>query len=133
MTIIRDSIGYGFYFLAYDGLVDRLSQSVGSTMGILLAGGFAGCISWFSIFPLDTVKTRMQALTMSEARLLLEDHSMVHEQGQGIVECMTMIYHESGIYGLYRGLPAAMVRAFLVNAVIFWIDDLIPKLLPHHP
>ncbi|KAI6377119.1 hypothetical protein MCOR25_002616 [Pyricularia grisea] len=77
VTALRDSIGYGFYFWTYElcsqwiegrrreraaggaGLVDDFMSSEAAR--VLLAGGLAGVVTWASVFPLDTVKTRVQA------------------------------------------------------------------------
>jgi solute carrier family 25 (mitochondrial carnitine/acylcarnitine transporter), member 20/29 len=76
VTAVRDAVGYGFYFCAYDAAKQALGGSRSfdenkeapglSAWKILLAGGVAGCVSWASIFPLDVVKTRVQGV-VSEA------------------------------------------------------------------
>jgi len=60
-------VGYGFYFSSYE-LCKRLatmkedtSQPIGTK--ILLCGGIAGIVTWASVFPLDVIKTRLQAQT----------------------------------------------------------------------
>jgi solute carrier family 25 carnitine/acylcarnitine transporter 20/29 len=82
VTVLRDSIGYGFYFWGYELFSRSLHQlqfpppsssSSSSNPGsdgnataeaaaarVLLCGGLAGVLSWASIFPLDVVKTRVQ-------------------------------------------------------------------------
>jgi len=81
VTALRDSIGFGFYYLSYqlakDGWdrvvrggsggvagdvvvdVDNGSGAVNAAK-ILLCGGLAGVVTWASVFPLDVVKTRVQ-------------------------------------------------------------------------
>lgn len=77
VTALRDSIGYGFYFWSYElcsqwmeGLASSSRQEGGGFASgamnseaarVLLAGGLAGVVTWASIFPLDTIKTRVQA------------------------------------------------------------------------
>ena len=90
VTALRDAIGYGFYFAAYEAGKEIYGRVVGSegafgpaavrsTAGekrpdepsgsseavkILLCGGVAGVATWVSVFPLDVVKTRVQTQGM---------------------------------------------------------------------
>lgn len=130
VTLLRDSIGYGFYFLAYDGLSELLcTSSSGNIWGVLFAGGIAGCVSWFVIYPLDLVKTRLQSPKLREHRHLLPYEGHVDPQVQTgsqlteMIDCFRVLYEEYGIIAFYRSLYIAMVRAFVVNAVIFWVND----------
>lgn len=79
ITSIRDAVGYGFYFLAYEAskdiwdaiasnafdntLENRSTGTIGAAR-ILLCGGVAGVVTWVSIFPLDVIKTRVQTQTI---------------------------------------------------------------------
>jgi solute carrier family 25 carnitine/acylcarnitine transporter 20/29 len=70
-------VGYGFYFWGYELCSRWMSawappsssadgDGGGGVMSseaarVLLCGGLAGIITWASIFPLDVIKTRMQA------------------------------------------------------------------------
>ena len=101
MTLPREVLGYAFYFLPFKIL---------SSYNILFAGGVAGCIAWAVIFPLDTVKTRMQADTLIP---------------QSVNNIIKDIYTTHGITGFFNGLFIAMIRAFIVNAVIFYIDSIV--------
>jgi solute carrier family 25 carnitine/acylcarnitine transporter 20/29 len=75
VTVLRDSIGYGFYFGSYelgtrlmtrgndtnDGHAKIEAGSISTeTAKVLLCGGIAGIATWASIFPLDVIKTRVQ-------------------------------------------------------------------------
>ena len=67
------------------------------TNSTFLAGGSAGVLSWFSIYPIDTIKTRIQAggvNTIGEAL----------RQGN-----------------LYNGLSMCIIRAFLTSSIGFCI------------
>lgn len=132
VTVARDAIGYAFYFLAYDGFLLFLAKKLPILWAVLLSGGLAGCISWFSIFPLDTIKTRLQAtINKDEARnLITESIDDRHPRGSRdntsqvleALTCTRQIYREGGVLSFFRGLSAAMLRAFLANAVIFYVD-----------
>jgi solute carrier family 25 carnitine/acylcarnitine transporter 20/29 len=60
-TVLRDSLGYGIYFPVYYALKDQV--------GCFSAGGMAGIASWTLTYPLDTIKTRIQAGNMQYGNL----------------------------------------------------------------
>ena len=91
-TLVRDAVGYGVYFPVYYALKDRI--------GTFNAGGVAGIVSWTVIYPLDTIKTRIQSGSRPE-----------------------------GLSGLWKGYAPCMIRAGLVNAVGWVIYDAL-KVLP---
>ncbi|KAL2024742.1 hypothetical protein VTK56DRAFT_5563 [Thermocarpiscus australiensis] len=83
VTAIRDSVGYGFYFWAYElssrwmvaaGAAGENGDGNGRGAGVigteaarvLLCGGLAGIVTWASIFPLDVIKTRVQTQQVLE-------------------------------------------------------------------
>ncbi|AEO60258.1 hypothetical protein MYCTH_2067470 [Thermothelomyces thermophilus ATCC 42464] len=143
VTALRDSIGYGFYFWGYE-LCSRLTPSLGpfelesgdstggsarsDAMRVLLCGGLAGIITWASIFPLDVVKTRVQAqqlpldqsgLSSDRAPLLggEERASVAGTKTLGAWQVAKEAYREGGVRALFRGLTVCSIRAFIVNAV----------------
>ncbi|KMP01723.1 hypothetical protein DIZ76_010953 [Coccidioides immitis] len=134
VTSIRDSVGYGFYFWSYE-LCKRLMDSGGPSsqqeaISILLCGGIAGVVTWASVFPLDVIKTRLQAQSLPGARLgsILPDrhlllasasHSQTPTTGRILnsVEITRQAYRSEGLSIFYRGLGVCSIRAFIVNAV----------------
>ncbi|PGH26599.1 hypothetical protein AJ80_01728 [Polytolypa hystricis UAMH7299] len=137
VTSIRDSVGYGFYFWSYE-LCKRFMSTKDETSSqaaikILLCGGIAGIVTWASIFPLDVIKTRLQAQgspiqvsptnqpllrpTASEGRVL---------NALGITK---EAYRAEGIRVFYRGLGICSLRAFIVNAVQWATYEWIMKTL----
>lgn len=100
---LRDSVSFGIYFCVFDFFRSKGLQFGGNSFFVdLLSGGVAGSISWFTILPLDIIKTRLQANRN-------ERTSFLHE--------FAIIYRNVGIRGFYKGLSAVILRAFLVNSL----------------
>jgi len=89
---------------------------------VLLCGGVAGVVTWASIFPLDVIKTRLQAQgcgdKASECRPLLPgSQEGLREKQKGTMEIARQAYRQEGMGVFFRGLGVCSVRAFIVNAV----------------
>lgn len=88
-----------------------------AAMNILLCGGIAGVVTWGSVFPLDMIKTRLQAQTIDYGRGT-ETQSLLHQrQTLNSFQIAKETYRAEGIKAFYRGLGVCSVRAFMVNAV----------------
>ncbi|KAJ5679793.1 hypothetical protein N7462_008037 [Penicillium macrosclerotiorum] len=126
ITSARDSIGYGFYFWSYE-LCKRLMTAENETsrqagFKILLCGGIAGIVTWGSIFPLDMIKTRLQAQTMHDhsfARISGENQTLLRhpQRAMNTIQITQEVYRTEGMGAFYRGVGICSVRAFIVNAV----------------
>ncbi|KAJ7951775.1 Mitochondrial carrier protein [Quillaja saponaria] len=112
ITMLRDAPSHGIYFWTYEYMREQLHpgcrKSGQETMRtVMVAGGLAGAASWVCCYPLDVVKTRLQAQTPSPLKY------------SGIVDCLRKSINEDGYRVLWRGLGTAVARAFLVNGAIF--------------
>jgi solute carrier family 25 carnitine/acylcarnitine transporter 20/29 len=88
-----------------------------AALKVLLCGGIAGIVTWASVFPLDMIKTRLQANTIetpAEARPLLQ--SSTRSLSHGAFAMARHIYQTEGLKPFYRGLGVCSLRAFIVNA-----------------
>lgn len=74
---------------------------------VMIAGIAAGFGLWGSMFPIDTIKSKLQA------------DSLAKPQYQNTMDCVRQTLAQEGHAGLWRGFPAAMARAIPVNAAIF--------------
>lgn len=113
ITVLRDAPSHCFYFWTYEYMREKLHPGCRSTgqeslQTMLMAGGLAGVASWVCCYPLDVVKTRLQAET-----------SYRPQKYYGIVDCFRKSVKEDGYGVLWRGLGTAVARAFLVNGAIF--------------
>lgn len=92
-TLWRESTACALYFGSYHALQERRGSNP------LLHGGVAGVVSWLCTFPVDTVKTRIQA---------------------GEVRSMAAGFRMGG---LWCGIVPCLVRSFAVNACGFYVYD----------
>ncbi|KAK9066243.1 hypothetical protein SSX86_013564 [Deinandra increscens subsp. villosa] len=113
VTALRDAPSHGFYFWTYEFIREKLHPGCRKTgqesfNTMLFAGGLAGVASWVCCYPLDVVKTRIQAQTPSSK-----------VKYDGIVDCFKKSVTNDGYGVLFRGLGTAVCRAFVVNGAIF--------------
>ena len=74
----------------------------------LFAGGLAGVVTWIITYPIDIIKSQLQA-----------DGAEGKRNYKGIIDCGRQIYNSEGILGFKKGLGVTLLRAFPVNAVTF--------------
>lgn len=105
VTLLRDTPSTGLYYAVYEASRNAAGgRGAGTDLATLLAGALAGVCSWLSIYPLDVIKSRMQASPGRYASML---------------DCARRSLREEGPAVFSRGLPACLLRAALVNAAIF--------------
>lgn len=75
----------------------------------LCAGGLAGVFSWLATYPLDVIKTCIQA------------DDTKHPKYNGYMDCIRKGYHSNGLRFFFRGLPSTMIRTFPMNAACFFV------------
>ena len=110
MTLARDGPGSAAYFATYETIKRRLTpkDETGkpgklSLTAVCVAGGAAGVAMWIPVFPVDTVKSRLQS---GEGNLSI---------GGTIRE----IYGRGGLRAFFPGMGPAMARAVPANAATF--------------
>ncbi|GLI71751.1 hypothetical protein VaNZ11_017070 [Volvox africanus] len=118
-TVLRDIQGYAWFFLAYEATVNYFLHTTdpGARMAmtkadltytqVMAAGVAAGFGLWGSMFPIDTIKSKMQADSLSQP------------QYTSTYDCLRKVIRSEGHAGLWRGFSAVMSRAIPVNAGIF--------------
>ncbi|XP_053675119.1 mitochondrial basic amino acids transporter [Anopheles nili] len=115
ITAARDMPGFSSYFVAYEYMVRSVADP--SPFVILMAGGLAGTFSWLVTFPIDVVKSRLQA-----------DGITGKPEYNGLVDCVRKSYAAEGLAFLSRGLASTLLRAFPMNAVCFLVVSYTMKL-----
>ncbi|RMZ52865.1 hypothetical protein APUTEX25_000984 [Auxenochlorella protothecoides] len=122
MTAARDVPSFAAYFCTFEA-VRRACESSGSVAApptstadalpghgcVLAAGAAAGLAAWLAVYPLDVVKSRLQAHADASA--------------PGAWRIAADMAAREGPRAFFRGLPATLGRALLVNAVIFSVYE----------
>lgn len=90
---------------------------------ILLCGGLAGIITWASVFPLDVIKTRLQAQKIPGSSITAPDQQGLLRPAANVYRPLNAVqitkeaFRSEGMSVFYRGLGICSIRAFIVNAV----------------
>jgi len=79
-------------------------------LGYALAGALGGCFSNAVVYPLDTIKTRIQADSAN---------------GRSVRALLKRILKEEGIAGFYRGFCATMLNTFSMQYAYFFFYSLV--------
>ncbi|XP_070577659.1 mitochondrial basic amino acids transporter-like [Ptychodera flava] len=119
-TLLREVPGFGVYFASYEFFCSTLEKrNPGQHLGLgplLVAGGASGMCSWMSTYPVDVIKSRIQA-----------DGVDGKAKYKGTIDCIIKSYNEPGSQGIrvfFRGLNSTLLRAFPVNAATFTVVTL---------
>ena len=107
----------GLFFTSYEALklpLATLSLPFGS--GDAIAGTVASIFSKTAVFPLDTVRKRLQVQGPSRARFVHRNIPVY----AGVLATFKAILRKEGIRGLYRGLPVGLFKAAPASAVTLW-------------
>jgi solute carrier family 25 carnitine/acylcarnitine transporter 20/29 len=83
-----------------------------------MAGGLAGTFSWLISFPIDVVKSRLQADGIDGERKYTSTY-----------DCIRKSYAAEGWKFFTRGVGSTLMRAFPMNAVCFLVVSYAMKLL----
>ncbi|KAF6257695.1 mitochondrial carrier domain-containing protein [Scenedesmus sp. NREL 46B-D3] len=112
-TLLRDMQGYAWFFFGYEATIHYLAGQHGKTKAdleywqVMGAGVMAGFGLWGSMFPIDTIKSKIQADSLSKPEF------------KGTIDCLKRSLAIEGYAGMWRGVTAALWRAIPVNAAIF--------------
>ena len=110
-TLARDGPGSAAYFATYEYIkrrltpVDPVTGKAGnlSLLAVTAAGGAAGIAMWIPVFPIDTVKSRLQTM----------------EGKPTIGGVIKGVYRSGGYKAFFPGFGPALARAVPANAATF--------------
>jgi solute carrier family 25 carnitine/acylcarnitine transporter 20/29 len=108
LTAARDSPSFSFYFLSFEWMCRKMEPENGGqvgTLGLLFAGGMAGICAWVVTYPIDVMKSKIQA--------------DMNNQYKGFTDCCIQSYRQSGLRAFTTGFCSTVLRAFPTNAATF--------------
>ena len=109
----------GLFFAFYEGLKPTLAPlPLPFNSSDAVAGITASVLSKSAVFPLDTVRKRLQVQGPTRSRYVGGSKFPVYERG--ILNTMSMIVSKEGTRGLYRGLGVSLIKAAPASAVTMW-------------
>ena len=117
ITMLREGCTFASYFGAYEYMVRQLKPVGGSVEDVpawklLIAGGLCGYFYWGPWYPIDIVKSKLQADSLANPRY------------KGSLDCARQILQTEGVGGFYRGFAPCMLRAFPANAATFFAFEM---------
>ena len=108
LTAARDTPSFAFYFLSFEWLCRKMQAQTGAevgTLGLLFAGGMAGICAWVVTYPIDVMKSKIQA--------------DMKNQYKGFADCCIQSYRINGMRAFTTGFCSTVLRAFPTNAATF--------------
>jgi solute carrier family 25 carnitine/acylcarnitine transporter 20/29 len=121
-TLWRESIAFGIYFSMYEWITRKMllpnqTKKDLNMADVAFAGGIAGIALWFTTFPIDMIKTKIQA------------DNFQNPIYKGMYDCFVQTYKKSGLRGLYKGLSPCLLRAVPANGATFIVYETASKML----
>lgn len=109
----------GLFFALYESFkVPFAATNLPFGSGDAVAGVTASVLSKTAVFPLDTVRKRLQVQGPTRSKYVGGTRMPVYERG--IWNTLTTIMSKEGTRGLYRGLSVSLIKAAPASAVTMW-------------
>lgn len=118
----------GMFFAVYESLRHPLKDlDLPFGGGEALAGTAASVIAKTGVFPLDTVRKRIQVQGPTRGRYV---HKNIPDYGRlGTIGTLRTILTREGTRGLYRGLTVSLFKAAPASAITVWTYERVLKAL----
>lgn len=122
-TAVREGHGMGMYFLTFEYLVKRdtlknkIQRKEIPGWRLCLYGAAAGYAMWFTVYPADIVKSRLQT------------DNLTNPEYKSLKDCIGKIYKANGVGGFFKGFAPTILRAAPANAATFYAFELTMRLL----
>ncbi len=112
----------GLQFGLYHGCQRQWHAVVGDAhpvMGALVPGAAAGAAATWLVFPLDTVKKRLQVQGFAAERRPFGHTPRYHST----VHCLATVFRDEGLRGLFKGAWPSLVKAAPSTALSFFVYE----------
>lgn len=130
-TIYREVPGYGGQFFMYEALKRAWTpegqkvQDLGF-FPLVMAGGTAGIFGWLVSYPMDYIKSQIQAEPYDRKTPYPKNRWLLDG---GFFSCWKQTVREQGHKALWRGFGPCVARAFPANAAGFGAYELALKII----
>eukprot|EP00762_Andalucia_godoyi_P006398 ANDGO_02846.mRNA.1 Mitochondrial substrate carrier family protein S len=117
LSCIKDVVGYTMYFVIYDkmrALSDSVVGKENRSFNSWISGGLTGMIGWFIVYPVDVLKSRIQAQpdlptgSVSKPTLASIARTFYPPSSASLARL-----------ALYRGIGPTLLRAFVGHSTLF--------------
>mmetsp|Transcript_6232 Transcript_6232/g.8043 ORF Transcript_6232/g.8043 Transcript_6232/m.8043 type:complete len:307 (+) Transcript_6232:75-995(+) len=115
-TAARDVPGMSGYYVAYEAIKKVWTpwgkDGKHSDMQNLTAGGLSGQLSWLPVYPMDVIKSRIQA------------RSGTANAYKSIGDAATQMLKKEGPFVFYKGFAPTLIQAFPLHGSVFMVYEL---------
>jgi len=126
-TMMQIAPSLAVTFCAYEQCKELWDNRVDQNDGVnhlshlrnFVCGAFAGTLGKLFVYPLDTIKKRLQVQGMKRNETYGETRTY-----SGTINALRSIAIEEGITGLYKGLSPSLLKAGTGAAMTFWSYEL---------
>ena len=124
----------GLNFALYDlaksvvGVDQKNANPILQAVKKSIAGGFAGTTSKLMVYPLDTIKRRMQASVL-RSTLVVPAGAAAAPRYESMLDCFSKTVRKEGWQGLYKGVGPTMLKSAVSTSVTFVAYEQALKLL----
>ncbi|KAK3630798.1 carrier protein ymc1 [Elasticomyces elasticus] len=122
VTFLREAQAYGFWFLAFEYLMqsdvtrNKITRKDIPTWKIAFYGGLAGEALWISSYPFDVVKSKMQT-----------DGFGQNQRYKSMRDAFAQTFRQEGMGGFWRGIGPTLLRALPVSAGTFATVEMVMR------
>ena len=120
----------GLNFAIYDWLTtptrttepsnnNMTKNSSGSVVSSAYAGSISGALSKLVVYPLDTVKRRLQAQALVLSTDGISSNNHFHQCYRGMWDCFVTIYRREGYAAFYRGMVPSVLKTTISTSLSF--------------
>ena len=111
----------GINFALYEKLVNTIDDHDNNDKKAInpaMAGFISGGSSKLLVYPLDTIKKRLQAQAFQTT---MSDNLSSNLKYKGMIDCFVTIAKEEGIGAFYRGLVPTVLKSMVGTSVVFGV------------